>query len=639
MTSPNQLYAAAIQDGKVYVTSVSASPQPPIRFDPNVFPVVYVGDLATGTRGPFQRRLRQPRQARRPHPVRATGARLFLQEIVDLDFDGDFDTAYVVSRAADAVQRVNYDAASGITIGTDEVTQIDSARLPEPDRHRRRVRPAARLRQLLGHAAPRRHRPRRAERRSTRALGDLPPPGTAEDDVRLGERFFFTGRGRWSEGGEGYSSCGSCHPDGLSDDITWSFAAGPRQTTSLDGSFSHGAGPQKQRIFNWTAIFDEIHDFERNTRDVSGGLGAITASRTGQCGNAAEEAAACRCRPTASASRSRRSRTPRPASARTTGTRSTRSCRRIRPPRARLRVSTADRSSAGAPSSPATAPAPSATAAPAGRCRAASGRRRRPTTTRSDHAVRAADAPTRSGRRTRADRRRSRPTPTRRRSRSAANEVACVLRRVGTFGVPGDTATDGRSSRSANGSAAQGAGGFNVPSLYGLSVGAPYFHHGQARNSAGRCSPIRRGTRISPRPIRASLRAIAQIDDLSELPAVDRRRRARDRHPARLRRMPDVVSRPSSRRWTARRKCPPPKVRRQRRPCFFLDADGTVLTYQVDVDRTHPPKTSRRRHLHVAPPGFNGPVVLFLAASSPAELPLRGTLDGRRPDSRTRTSE
>ena len=31
-----------------------------------------------------------------------------------------------------------------------------------------------------------------------------------------------------------------------------------------------------QRVFNWTAIFDEVHDFERNTRGVQGGLGAVT---------------------------------------------------------------------------------------------------------------------------------------------------------------------------------------------------------------------------------------------------------------------------------------------------------------------------------------------------------------------------
>ena len=90
-----------------------------------------------------------------------------------------------------------------------------------------------------------------------------------ERDVQDGRRFFFTGRGRWSN--SGWSDCASCHPDGLSDNITWSFAAGPRQSTSLDGAFTHGPGPQRQRVFNWTGIFDEMHDFERNTRGVSGG--------------------------------------------------------------------------------------------------------------------------------------------------------------------------------------------------------------------------------------------------------------------------------------------------------------------------------------------------------------------------------
>src|SRR5262249_30724426 len=98
-----------------------------------------------------------------------------------------------------------------------------------------------------------------------------------------GRRVWCAGGGRWSaavqngaKGGEGWSSCGSCHPDGLSDNITWSFGSGPRQTVSQDGTFSHGASAQKQRILNYTGIFEEHHDFERNTRDVSGGLGAIT---------------------------------------------------------------------------------------------------------------------------------------------------------------------------------------------------------------------------------------------------------------------------------------------------------------------------------------------------------------------------
>src|SRR4029079_13128993 len=97
----------------------------------------------------------------------------------------------------------------------------------------------------------------------------------------------FRGGGRWSaavangaKGGEGWSACSSCHPDGLSDNITWSFGSGPRQTGSRAGSCAQCASAQKQRIFNYTGIFDEHHDFERNTRDVSGGLGAITTAPT-----------------------------------------------------------------------------------------------------------------------------------------------------------------------------------------------------------------------------------------------------------------------------------------------------------------------------------------------------------------------
>jgi hypothetical protein len=59
-------------------------------------------------------------------------------------------------------------------------------------------------------------------------------------------------------------------------------------------------------------------------------------------------------------------------------------------------------------------------------------------------------------------------------------QVACVLRNVGTFGVPGDIAATDALEKKADGSRAQGRGGYNVPSLYGLSLGAPYLHHGQA---------------------------------------------------------------------------------------------------------------------------------------------------------------
>ena len=102
----------------------------------------------------------------------------------------------------------------------------------------------------------------------------LPAPKSAEEDVVKGRSFANTGRARWSLGGQGWGSCQSCHSDGLSDNVTWYFARGPRQATSLEGSFASN-NPDDQRIFNWTGIFDNVDDFEGNTRDISGGVGAI----------------------------------------------------------------------------------------------------------------------------------------------------------------------------------------------------------------------------------------------------------------------------------------------------------------------------------------------------------------------------
>jgi mono/diheme cytochrome c family protein len=102
----------------------------------------------------------------------------------------------------------------------------------------------------------------------------LPSENSTEDKVRKGKRFFNTATGRWSLKGQGWNGCQSCHMDGLSDNVTWFFARGPRQSTSLEGSFSK-KDPTDQRLFNWTAIVDEIADFEGNTRGISGGVGAI----------------------------------------------------------------------------------------------------------------------------------------------------------------------------------------------------------------------------------------------------------------------------------------------------------------------------------------------------------------------------
>jgi YVTN family beta-propeller protein len=483
-TAPNQLSAVATRAGKIYVTSVSASPQGPIKFNANVFPVVYVGDLATGAEDRSNvGTANLAKLAEDAIQPAVTGKqRFFLQDIVDLDFLGN--TAYVVSRAADTVQRVTY-GGNGIVVGTPDVPQIDLIKAGGPPACQNPIGIVTSDRLLKGYVNCWITRRLAVIDFTTQTVEtavqstDLPAAGTIEDRIRKGARFYFTGRARWSKGGDGYSSCGSCHPDGLSDNITWAFPAGPRQATSMDGSFSHGDGPQKQRIFNWTAIFDEIHDFERNTRAVSGGLGAITTSATNECGTIAKEQPVDVPADGLGASLKEIQDT-------TAGI-----CvkdwddidefiKTIRPPRA-LRDLDPEAVARGA-----------ALFSGAGSCTTCHGGNgwtvsrlffEPAATTNAELKITpftppSGDAffPSHSVQIS--------PQPAGDDNTGAVippNEVACVLREVATFGNPVNDAATDAIEKKVDGSRAEGRGGFNVPSLYGLAVGAPYLHHGQAR--------------------------------------------------------------------------------------------------------------------------------------------------------------
>ena len=106
------------------------------------------------------------------------------------------------------------------------------------------------------------------------ATSPAPAMGSDEQKIATGRRLFNTGLARWSLKGQAWGACQSCHVDGLTDNVTWYFGRGPRQSTSLDGTFAK-KNPQDQRVLNWTAVFDELADFEGNTRGTSGGVGAI----------------------------------------------------------------------------------------------------------------------------------------------------------------------------------------------------------------------------------------------------------------------------------------------------------------------------------------------------------------------------
>jgi hypothetical protein len=101
----------------------------------------------------------------------------------------------------------------------------------------------------------------------------LPATGTPAATVHLGAELFFTGPrtgGRMAR--ESWGTCILCHPDGLTDNTTWMFDTGPRQTIPLDGMFDRN-NTHNQRVLNWSAVRDENQDFELNTRGVFGGEG------------------------------------------------------------------------------------------------------------------------------------------------------------------------------------------------------------------------------------------------------------------------------------------------------------------------------------------------------------------------------
>lgn len=485
-TAPNQLSAAALLGNKVYVTSVSASPQAPITFQSNVFPVVYVGNLGTGEedRGIAGTANLAKIAEDTILPVVTGNKRFFLADIVDLDFLEGSTTAYVVSRGADVLQRVNY-TGQGITIGTTETRQIDLAAAGGPPACQEPIGVVTSERLLKGFVNCWITRRLAVVDLATQAVtttvqsADLPAAGSIENSRRLGARFYFTGRGRWSKNGDGYSACSSCHPDGLSDNITWAFGAGPRQTTSMDGTFSHGGATQKQRILNWSAIFDELHDFERNTRAVSGGLGAITTSSTNMCGTLAQEQAV-------DVGADGLGNSVKEIQDTTAGI-----CvkdfddinefvKSIRPPLALRSVD------------PASVARGLEVFRTDGKCQTCHGGQgwtvsRRffepsaatnallkttPFVPPTDAAFFANNANEISPQLASDDNTGANVPP---------NQVACVLRHVNTFGSPGDTAATDSIEKKVDGTRAQGNGGFNVPSLYGLAVGAPYLHHGQAR--------------------------------------------------------------------------------------------------------------------------------------------------------------
>src|SRR5205814_6114411 len=122
------------------------------------------------------------------------------------------------------------------------------------------------------------------------ASSALPAAGSQGETNLVGAEMFFSSRGNFDAipgtnslrdrlSSEGWQSCSSCHFKGLTDGVIWQFNAGPRKSVPLNATFNPHNRAQ-QRVLNYSAIFDEVEDFEANIRNVSG-PGALAAPING----------------------------------------------------------------------------------------------------------------------------------------------------------------------------------------------------------------------------------------------------------------------------------------------------------------------------------------------------------------------
>ena len=283
---PNQLNNIAVRGNFAYVPNTGASPNGPVRFNVNTQSLLHVIDRLTGEDAGKTINMHLA-VAQQSNP-----ARLFITQPWTMAFKHGPDEGYVVSAASNIVVKVAVDPVTGQpTVQNDpsdptRVLQIQVGKNPRgivvnsTDTRAYVMNFVSRDVSVIDLTAS----PEREVARIPAAT--LPPPGSLAEDIHIGKELYHTSvgefdaapgtstpiRGRMSQAGWG--ACSTCHPFGLSDNVVWIFAAGPRRAISQHTDFDPtDPTRQIQRALNWSAIFDEQQDFELNIRGVSGGLG------------------------------------------------------------------------------------------------------------------------------------------------------------------------------------------------------------------------------------------------------------------------------------------------------------------------------------------------------------------------------
>jgi YVTN family beta-propeller protein len=303
---PNQLLSALIRGNRLYLPNIGAQPEPPEAATVNVQALVNRVDTKTLLEVGAQNLNEQiDRETAAPPP---SLAKTFGNDIVAIDANRAGNKFVIVSRGGNQVLRAKRDPSTGElnilnAAGTGVECRIQTGNLPSGVAMRKDG-----TRAYANNEANFSVTSMNVDNGFCLTLqldidsAEPPAPGSFEHAVLVGKLAFFTAlgipdndifgtpirdfvprdfKGKMSK--DAWSSCGSCHPDGLADGVTWSFGTGPRQTIPLDGMFSKQS-PDDQRVLNWSAVRGSNTDFNANSRATQGGCGfASDDFDPGQC--------------------------------------------------------------------------------------------------------------------------------------------------------------------------------------------------------------------------------------------------------------------------------------------------------------------------------------------------------------------
>jgi hypothetical protein len=304
---PNQLLSALIRGHRLYLPNIGAQPEPLEVFNVNVQALVYAVDTEALVEVKAEHvNLNQQIAVETAAPPPSLD-RTFGNDLVAIDANLAGDTFLIVSRGGNQVFRASLGADGKLDILNATQTQVDcrvqTGNLPSGVAMRQDgTRAYANNEANFSVTSMNIDDGLCLTLQLDIAFCEPPAPGELRHAQLLGKVAFFTALGipdngilgtpirsivprnfRGKQSKDAWSSCGSCHPDGLADGVTWIFGTGPRQTKSLDGIFNKST-PDDKALLNWSAIRGSNTDFNNNSRGVQGGCGfASDAFDPGAC--------------------------------------------------------------------------------------------------------------------------------------------------------------------------------------------------------------------------------------------------------------------------------------------------------------------------------------------------------------------